>query len=229
MPPGAFSLAIALSRPLAPGTVVECLPRHGHVLGQVPGEGLGEGLGQDDGRYVSLALRRFRFQTLGTSALPLLSRGETLFTTRNKASARFLAHGWAGLEDTHVWSLVERAELAFRAQEPAETLVLTVRGNPFLDGSQTLTVELNGTVAASATIDGRGEVRVPVAAAWRSDGANELALTVSALAQPPDDPRTLGLGLERLAVIGPDASAQAAEAVPPAGALGAALPPEDAA
>ncbi|RAH96540.1 hypothetical protein DLJ53_32030 [Acuticoccus sediminis] len=223
LPAGAFSVPIALSRPLEPGSVVDCLPRHGHVLAEHDG-GAPDGAG--DGRYVSIALRRFRFEMVRRTGLPLLGPGETAFTTRSKASAKLLAHGWAGLEDTHVWSLAERAEIAFRAEEAAEALLLVVRSNPFLAEPQTMTVELNGTVLASRTLEGRGEVRVPVADAWRTGEVNELVLAVSAVAQPPEDPRTLGLALERMVVIAPAGTPTPTSG--PAPPSGPAPEPEDA-
>ncbi|UOM37291.1 glycosyltransferase family 2 protein [Acuticoccus sp. I52.16.1] len=225
VPRGPFALTLTLAQPLAPGTVVDCLPRHGEVrsVAVPPGEGGGAAAGASAEagspaetvpaeRYVSLALRRFRFETLAKREPPLLGPGETHFSSRSAASAKLLAHGWAGLEETHVWSLSERADIVFRAEGPAEALVLMVRENPFLDETQTLTIELNGAVVASAPLVRRGEVRVPVADVWRSGDVNELVLAVSALAQPPGDPRMLGLGLERLVVVAPAGAGEEARA-----------------
>ena len=191
LPHGPFAIEIAFSHTLAPGSVVECRPRHGHVLDEA------------GGRYVSFALGHFHFLAVERTPPPRLKPGRTAFNSRDKSGARFLSHGWGVLEPTHVWSVVPEAELAFEADAPAESLVLAVRSNPFLGEPQTITVELNGTVVATRTLEGHGEITAPVAEAWRTLGTNTLRLGVSKTARPPEDPRSLGLALEHVTVLAP--------------------------
>lgn len=206
VPAGHFRLTIPLASPLAPGSVVDCWPRTGVV--------------REDGRYVAMALKRFHFALLAETDLPLLTFGETHFKTTHPKSAALLAHGWAAPEGTHVWSIVARPELAFRAEGPASRIVLSVRGNPFLGEAQTLTVILNGVELTTAALDPPGTgrtVEVDVTPAWSADGANWLTLAVSATAQPPGDPRNLGLAFEKILVVGEGtepAAGAAAEGAP---------------
>lgn len=180
----------------------------GSVPGAVPGAArdgaAGGARAAKAGRYISMALKRFHFELLAETDLPALPFGETHFKASHPGSAALLAHGWAAPEGTHVWSIVARPELAFRAAGPAERIILSVRSNPFLAEAQTLTVTLNGHALARTTLDPPGtgrKVEVDVGPAWSAEGANWLALAVSATAQPPGDPRNLGLALEKIEVV----------------------------
>ncbi|ORE90884.1 putative glycosyltransferase [Stappia sp. 22II-S9-Z10] len=213
LPRGAFAVTLPLSALLPPGTAVQVETRHGAVLDEA------------GGRYASLRLERAAFEPFTALPAPPLPFGETVFSsTRQPDSAALLAFGWADLEATHVWSLVKSAEIAFTASGPAREIVVVAHPNPVLPGGQTLTLALNGEPLATAPLSGRTDLRAKAGPHWNAAGENRLTLTVSALAEPPSDPRSLGLALERMIVT--PASAAPAPAAPATGA--AASPMEEA-
>lgn len=197
LPEGAFAADIVFDAPLDEGTAVDLVALSG------PPRGAPE---DTDGAGRVAALSEVRF-VLAREVLPRLDAGVTAFGA-GAGGVALLAEGWAAPEAGHVWSVARRAALAFSARTGAARLVLTVRGNPFADADQTLTLTLNGTVLHAAPLapDAAAQtVTLVPGAAWRR-GANRLELAVSALAQPPGDPRTLGLALEELALEAPEAA-----------------------
>jgi hypothetical protein len=194
VPVGPFSLDIAFSEPLAPQTIVEALPAQSEILGD------------EDAKFVSLLLRSFSFELLDPLNVPELPLGrEQVFGLRCADTVEpFLRGGWSSLEPAHVWSVGSASHLLLGIPQRGAELQMKLSGNPFVaDKTRRVSISVNGHELVQdlqlSTTPKIHKFRLD-SKIWRSTSGNFITLLPRETAQPPNDPRELGVCLHSLQV-----------------------------
>ncbi len=192
VPLGSFRLEIAFSQLLPPQTIVEFIPRQSKHLQE------------DENRYVSVLLRRFSFEVIErTEVEPLPFRRELVFGLRFAAAVEpLLRGGWSSLEPAHLWSIGAASHLLVGIPPKANELQLKLSGNPFVpEKRRRVSVSVNGSEVANniqlTTAPKIYKLKVN-SKVWRASGGNLISLLPDQTAQPPEDPRDLGVCLHSI-------------------------------
>lgn len=192
VPVGWFEIDVPFASALAPQSIVEVLPARGVIL-------------PNDGRFVSLLLKHFHFDTFGSMELKPLALGATHnfgFDTIALLEP-LLQGGWSHVETSHVWSTGPSSHLQLPFEQEPEEVVVVIGGNPYVPAERrTVSVSVNGKPVAEAiclSTDPQ-ELRLQIAKdAWKPFGHNYLTFIVDETAAAPNDPRDLGVCLYSIA------------------------------
>ena len=194
VPVGYFRIETAFEQPLAPQTIVEILPAKSTLLPE------------EDPRFVSVLLRRFSFEVVDRLEVePLPLRREQVFGLRFADTVEpLLRGGWSSLEPAHLWSIGRASHLLLATPPTAKELQLKLSGNPFVaDKERKVSISVNGHQLAEGlqltTSPKVYKLKID-ANTWRSNQGNLVSLIPGETAQPPEDPRELGVCLHSIQV-----------------------------
>ncbi|MEM8552250.1 MAG: glycosyltransferase family 2 protein [Pseudomonadota bacterium] len=173
---GPFRVVLPLSRPVAPGAVLDLLADAAAPLGDT---------------LAAFALVAFDFVS-NTRGRPV-RRGDRIFFTSAGAdeAGDLLGPGWYGFEAAFTWSRGRSSELNIRVAEPVQTLRLDLQANPAVT-AQTIQVTINGADCYAGPV---GALELDVGAVLQPGETNTVMLHPNRSARPGADPRDLGVAL----------------------------------
>lgn len=115
------------------------------------------------------------------------------FSSRNLNDMLYLIQGWSNPEKWGVWSVGEKATVAFRAPEPSGDMALALGDLRFFAG-QSVTLLVNGEAAYDfSNLDAVKEIVIPLS---KTTLTKKSPITIEFLTPQSSSPLSLGIGMD---------------------------------